>query len=486
MTDRPVGQSSGGTARGIGALLTALLAACAAFQLNASMLNPALVTMGRELGVSDAAVGLSQTAFFTAAALFSLFLPRYSDIVGRKRLLVIMLAVMTVGTVMAALAPNIELMYLARVVQGVCGPVIPMCLLILRSQITDAKRYGTAMGLVAAVTGGIAGIDTLLGGWLATTFGFRSIFWVTAAIAVVAVVLVLVWAPESAPSAGQSMDWAGAATLVVSIAAALIALNEAGKLADANWLLVIGLLVLAVASFAAFWAVEGRRTDPLISTADLSQRASWAVIATTVLTLTGVFAAVNGVIMSLAQNEAAGFGLAADVASLIILTPYALIGWVVGPFAGRLAPTMGYRKVLRIGLAGSVVVLLVMALAGVHSLALTIALALAIGVTYAGVANIMLNGLGVALAPKHNPGSLPGLNAGAFNLGAGLSFAVLPAVQVVGSPQGSSSVAGYVSSLLVAVVITGLALAVSLLIPRPVDAEIGRARRGVAETGSAA
>ena len=73
------------TGRGnIAALMTALLAACVAFQLNASMLSPALVTMGEELKADQALIGLSQTWFFTAAALFSLFLPRLSDIVGRS------------------------------------------------------------------------------------------------------------------------------------------------------------------------------------------------------------------------------------------------------------------------------------------------------------------------------------------------------------------------------------------------------------------
>ena len=68
-------------------LMLALLSACIAFQLNASMLGPVLITIGQELGANEADVGLSQTAFFTAAALFSLFLPRLSDIKGRKFIL---------------------------------------------------------------------------------------------------------------------------------------------------------------------------------------------------------------------------------------------------------------------------------------------------------------------------------------------------------------------------------------------------------------
>lgn len=73
--------------RSIVALMVALLVAIFAFQLNASMLSPALATMTRELKTTDSQIALTQTVFFTAAALFSLFLPRLADLVGRKKVL---------------------------------------------------------------------------------------------------------------------------------------------------------------------------------------------------------------------------------------------------------------------------------------------------------------------------------------------------------------------------------------------------------------
>lgn len=97
---------------------------------------------------------------------------------------------------------------------------------------------------------------------------------------------------------------------------------------------------------------------------------------------------------------------------------------------------------------------------------------LLIGVSYAGIANIMLNGLGIVLSPKDNPGFLPGMNAGAFNLGAGLSFALLPAVQIMTASSGDSVTSGYANGILVGLGITVLALLTSFLIPRPVSAEV--------------
>lgn len=464
--------SSGSSTVSVTVLMTALLAACIAFQLNASMLGPVLVTIAEELHSDEAAVSLSQTAFFTSAALFSLFLPRLSDIKGRKKVLVWMLVIMTAGTILAAVAPNIETLYVARIIQGVSGPVVPLCLLMLRHEISDPKVYGTMMGIVTAVNGGIAGIDAIAGGVLAANFGFRSVFWVITAVAAISTLLVIKWAPESRPSAGIRMDWPGVILLVLSLASMLIALGQAGNIAAVNWPLVIGLVIFSVVMFISFWQVENRSQHPLVTTFYLKQRSTWALLLTTILTMTGIFAIVNGLVMSFAQNQSVGFSLGADTAALAFLTPYALIGWLVGPFSGRLAPTLGYNNVLRIGLSGSIVAILLMMFIGLHSLPVLIAAVLLIGMTYAGIANIMLNGLGIVLSPKDNPGYLPGMNAGAFNLGAGLSFALLPAVQIMTTPEGATSPVGYFNGITLGLAITVLALLVSFLIPRPVSAEV--------------
>jgi hypothetical protein len=130
----------------------------------------------------------------------------------------------------------------------------------------------------------------------------------------------------------------------------------------------------------------------------------------------------------------------------------------------------GYNKVLRIGMLGSVAALLVIVFFGMDSLPLMVAGTALLGIMYAGTANIMLNGLGVVLSPKGNPGFLPVMNAGDFNLGAGLSYLVLPAVL-----EGTSSLgdrASYVTVVVVGLLITVAAFAASLLIPKPVDAEV--------------
>ncbi len=108
--------------RSVGAVMTALLVACFAFQLNASMLSPALVLMEKELNTTAAMIGLTQTVFFTAAALFSLFLPRLGDMIGRRKLLTSMMVLTAVGCVISALAGvtgSVALLFIGRTIQGV-------------------------------------------------------------------------------------------------------------------------------------------------------------------------------------------------------------------------------------------------------------------------------------------------------------------------------------------------------------------------------
>ena len=452
--------------RSVGAVMTALLVACFAFQLNASMLSPALVLMEKELHTTAAMIGLTQTVFFTAAALFSLFLPRLGDMIGRRKLLTAMMLLTALGCVISALAGvtgSVALLFIGRTIQGVAGPTVPLCLIMLRVAVPDPKRYGTLMGVITAINGGIAGVDAIAGGWLAKNFGFASVFWTMAVIAVIAAVAVRFLTDESTVKQPQPMDWLGTLYLVVAVGAALTAINEIAKLQDANWLLVIGLIVGAAIFFMLFWRQEGNTEHPLVTRHYLRSRSTWALLLTTVLTMTGIFAIMNGIVPSIAQDTKFGAGLGADVVSFWTLTPYALAGLVMGPVAGTFAGRFGYRKVLRYGLIGALISLAILAFT-MNGAAAWILLLVSIlaGLTYAGNVNIMLNGLGIVLSPSDNPGYLPGLNAGAFNLGAGISFAVLYAVMTsLGGGYG-----GHLGAIIAGGILLVLALGTSFLIPK--------------------
>lgn len=455
------------TKRSTAAVMTALLVACFAFQLNASMLSPALRLMAKELKTTDDVIGLTQTVFFTAAALFSLFLPRLGDMIGRRKLLTGMMALTAVGCALSALAGmtgSVALLFVGRVIQGVAGPTVPVCLIMLRVAVPDPKRYGTLLGVITAVNGGVAGVDALAGGWLAQNFGFGSVFWTMAIIAVLAAVAVAFLTDESLVPGDHRMDWSGTIALVVAVGALLTIFTELAKLYNANFWLVAGLFLLAALSAVAFWIQEERTSQPLVATVYLKSRSTWALLLTTTLTMTGVFAVMNGLVPGLAQNTGYGPGLGTDVVSFWTLTPYAIAGLLMGPVSGTLAGRFGYRKVLRVGLLGTVLGLgAILAISGDATPVLLLVVNVFVGITYAGMSNIMLNGLGVVLSPSDNPGYLPGLNAGAFNLGAGISFAILPAVSVALG----SGLDGFQGAVITGLVLLALAFASSLLIPAP-------------------
>ena len=331
-------------------VVLSLLAAIFAFQLNASMLSPALATMERELQATTAEIGLTQTAFFTAAALFSLFLPRWGDLIGRRKVMMGMLAITAIGCVISALAPSVLVLFVGRVIQGVAGPIVPMSLIMLRVEVPNEKQYALLMAVLASINGGIAGVDAVAGGWLAANFGFRSIFWVMSAVCLLAVASVAFFIRESKAAETPPMDWKGVFPLVVALGATLIALNEAGKLGAANWVLVAILLAVGAVGFVIFWNVEKKVPHPLVSTTYMKQRRTWALLLTTTLTMTGVFAVMNGLVPNLAQDAEVGAGMAADTVSWITLTPYAFAGLLMGPVSGKMAGRLGYNRVLQIGL----------------------------------------------------------------------------------------------------------------------------------------
>lgn len=440
---------------GIPATLTALLLGVIAYQLNASMVSPAVPGIARSLHTTADRVAISQTVFFLVGGITGVVLARYSDYAGRRKVLVWSLIVMCIGTLIASLAPSVTVLIIGRLLQGACGATFQITYLVMREVLT-ANQFGPALGLVTAINCGVGGGDQFLGGVLADRWGFRSIFLVILIVGLLATALSLLHVPESIADSRGKMDWSGATALSVG----LIFINAGVALGGSRgWGAgaTVGLLAASLASFVTFWFVEKRSACPIITVAHLKSRQVWPIVTTTLMTLTGVFAAVNFTIVVFSQDQKVGYGMTATMSSLMFLTPAAAIGLLAAPVTGWLAPRVGWRSVMWKGLALSACALAASALFLNHKW-IVFASAAFLGIVYNGLALTTINGLGVILSPKDAPGALPGLNGACFGIGAGLGIAIVAPVAAGGK------LASYQSALWISAIVTGIALAASMYV----------------------
>ena len=456
----PSKSSSGRAPTGTAIKLTALLFGVIAYQLNASMVTPAVPEMARTLHTTPDAVAFSQTLFFLIGGITGVVLSRLSDHAGRRKVLLYSLIVMCVGTLLAMLAPNIFVLMLGRLLQGACGATFQITYLILRDILTP-KQFGPALGLVTAISGGVGGADQFLGGLFSDHFGFRSIFLFILVIGIAAVALSAAFVPESTSNTPGKMDWPGATALSAALIAINFAANSGGSIGWLNARTLAPLLITAIC-FLAFWVIEKRRTHPLIRTEHLKSRQAWPILAATLAALTGIFAAINFTVVLFSQDHHFGYGMSATASSLMFLSPAAFIGLASAPFSGWLAPRIGWRILLWTGLSMCTATLLVTTLFLDHRWIVFATFCL-LGVFYNGMALTAMNGLGVILSPRDAPGSLPGLSGACFGIGAGLGIAIVAPIASAGTLQ------GYREAMFLSTGITALALLASLWVKATVD-----------------
>ncbi len=445
-------------------VLTALVIAVASFQLNATMLAPAIGVMAEELDTDIATIGLSATVFSFVTAVAGLFWPPLSDIIGRKKALVISTGILTLGSLVAMLAVNVPMLMVGRAMQGACGATFALSFLVLR-EIVDTKRFGRYVGIITAINAGVGGVDTLLGGLIADWIGFRGIFGLTLVLEVLAFFMLIRWTPEVRALKSGRMDWWGIGALTIALVGINLGLTMAfapGGLASwKTWLA----FAVAVAALIGFRIAEGRVAHPLLPIEAITDRGVWGLLLTTFCTLASSFSVLVFVIPALTQDPQSGFGLSSTASALLFLMPYSLLGWASAPFFGSLAPRLGYRLVLRVGLFGSLILTALMVLGVENQMTLALVVFF-MGATYSAAASCALNGLGIIYAPASHPGILPGMNSAAFNFGAAVGIGMMSVV-IANSP----GIDGYRNALILATVLTGLALAFSFVLPGKVSAE---------------
>lgn len=435
-------------------LVLALVASVSAFMLNATMLSPAVRDINTHLGPQ--AYASMSAYFYLSGAISNVVLIRWSDYIGRKRVLLGILIVLCLGTGLCLAGTSLPIVLAGRVLQGSSNIVFGLAFLIMRERLSGAA-FGVCCGIVSAVNAGVSGFDALLGGFLVDHFGFRSIFVLTLIVAFAAAVLSwkAVPADEAGRMAGGRMDWAGAVLIAVGVAGINLFLANGGR---AGWFSAygLGLIAAAAGALAAFVVVERRVAQPLVRIGDMCSRYAWPLIAVTIMCFASFMIVLSYIIPFIAEDDRVGFGVNGQLAALLFITPAAVVQLIASPLIGRLAAKVGFVSVLRVGLAAGIAVVALLAVFAESRTAVMLLMPV-FGIALAATLT-PLGALGVVQAPADEPGSLPGLANAAFGLGGSLGFAW------AGSIVGHGSKMGFQNALWICVVIGVVALATSMIL----------------------
>jgi MFS family permease len=440
-------------------ITAALIFAIISYQLNATMVAPALPHIASELEISIQDVSKVTSMFFLAGSISGVVATRWSDFVGRRNIVILVVSVAAAGSLLAVLTSSFPLLLVARVMQGVAAGAFQITYVILGQRLR-ATVFAIAVSVIAAINGGVAGIDGAIGGWLTENFGYHSIFEVICIIAVIAVVVVICFVPKDPPYMTEGrMDWWGAALMTAMLITVTYFVSSG---TSAGWFKPMTLLYLGLfaVSVLLFIIVEQRIQRPLVRPRKLASRQVWPLLAVTILFTVAFSAVIYYTYNLFAQDKSVGFGMHPGLAALMFVTPAAAVAALVSPLTGWLTAKLGWTLMLRIGMLWSSGVIALLALFPENMWLAVIAMA-SLGISYKEMCIATVNGLGVLLSPKEEPGILPGLVGAAFGIGNGLG------VTTVAAAVGTGTRAGFVGGLWISFSIAIVAFIVALLVPKP-------------------
>src|SRR6266568_3626723 len=146
------------------------------YALLQSLVAPALPDLQRALHTSESSVSWVLTAYLLSASVATPLIGRLGDMYGKERVLMIVLALLSVGTVVSALASSLPLMLVGRVIQGAAGGIFPLAFGIIRDEF-PRERVAGAIGLMSALLGVGGGAGVVLAGPIVDNLSFHYLFW---------------------------------------------------------------------------------------------------------------------------------------------------------------------------------------------------------------------------------------------------------------------------------------------------------------------
>jgi len=233
--------------------------------LDIAIVNVALPSIGTKLHFSADSLQWVITAYAITFGGFLLLGGRAADLLGRRRVFMIGLAIFTGASLACGLATSEAFLIVARGVQGFGAAVVsPAALSIVTTTFEEGAERNKALGIWGAVAGSGAAVGVLLGGVLTTYLGWEWIFFVNVPVGAACLALTLVLVHESRVETGRRhYDALGAATITTSLILLVFAVSKAP---DVGWgaARTIGLLAGAAALAVAFMVIETGTDRPLM------------------------------------------------------------------------------------------------------------------------------------------------------------------------------------------------------------------------------
>jgi EmrB/QacA subfamily drug resistance transporter len=313
--------------------------------LDVTIVNVALPDIERELDASLSDLQWVINAYALSLAALLLTAGSLADLLGRRRIFAIGVAVFTTGSLLCGLASDPLFLALARAYQGIGGAIMFATALALLAHAFRGRERGVAFGVFGAITGIAVAVGPVLGGVITSGLSWRWIFLVNIPIGVATIAVTLLRVDESRDPRAHRPDWLGFATFSAALVALVYGLIETNT---HGWgsTTVVASLVAAAVLLAAFVAAELVQSEPMFDFSLLRKPTFVGGLAAAFGISAGLFALLTYLVLYL-QNVL-GFSPVQTGVRLLALTGAI---FVTAGIAGRLSASVPTRLLIGPGFA---------------------------------------------------------------------------------------------------------------------------------------
>ncbi|GAB7109244.1 MFS transporter [Streptomyces phaeofaciens JCM 4814] len=333
---------------GSNAVVAVLALAGIVVSLMQTLVIPIVPELPKLLDAPASDTAWAVTATLLAAAVATPVVGRLGDMIGKRRMLVVSILLLISGSVVCAFADSLVPMIVGRALQGLSAAVVPLGISILRDTVPAEKLAGSTAVMSASLgVGGALGLPSAA--FIADNWDWHVLFWTSAALGVVALLLVLAFVPESRHRAGGRFDLVGSLGLSAGLVALLLTVSKG---ADWGWTsaTTLGLGAAAVLILFAWGRWELKARQPLV---DLRTTARTQVLFTNLASVALGFSmfAMSLVLPQLLQlPEQTGYGLGRSMLTVgLVLAPQGFVMMVMSAVSARITKAKGPKVTLMIG-----------------------------------------------------------------------------------------------------------------------------------------